>query len=911
MTGLHIDHSKEQPVSLEGFDMAIRNYETFVKDSSYFLRFDSIRLRENKILLSNFSINTDPYKDTRNIKVQQFVLSGLSWADLLFDRKIAAYQSTLIKPDIDFVQKKASRQKRDGPVAASLAGINNVMSLQKIKVEDGQIKIKTLNGTDLRLEKASVLVRTGHMTDSISAEQLQTETEFLLFAKGMMRTNNLLMYFDDVSFNGASRELQATKARVSNHQQTFSINVRGFLADSVYYDDKKEKIMAKGISWKSGNAEINSLPGKANNPARNSDLTLRNIKGENTLLNLNSAGGSLSLFLQSVSAGDFSRNEDLSITSLEANGKDLNWFSQTASVSATSFSVKDKAVSAFSGVNFKNIKGEDTLTVKTTEISVIPDVNSFIKYKPDLKNLKLIEPRIGVSSGARPKKPETKSLPDLNLDGIELIRPVFRFENKSTKGLKNFLWNGVENTMTIKNLKSEKTGNRIFADTVVSDLTNFHFTDAAGKPFNSGNGKLSFTLSDFSFSPGLHPEWNIKLNLLEGKNFIKETAGKNPATILMENGRLRNMVLGSEINGSLPSILEKNNELIIDKLTTRIDDAKNKWRIYNLRYSKPGQEVSLDSFSFQPQASRDEFVNASPFQTDYMTLKSANVTMKRFSIDQYLKDSTFRIHTLTFDSPYFTSYRDKRPPFNAGIIKPLAAKLIQKIPAKVSIDTILIRNGTAVYTELNDKTNDTGVVPVTRMEGDIFPVKNFNITPSDSLRIRLNFYLLDSAWIRLRTRESYLDTMSGFVITLRMRPGSMMFLNEILPPLASIKLQSGYLDTLSMRAVGMEYLSLGEMQMFYHNLKVQFLQNGSEEKKRFLSGLITFIANSFVIRKSNTKKEGVVYFPRIRDRSFINYYIKIAMSGIASSAGAKKNRKLLRKYKRQLKIRQLPPIDFD
>ncbi len=56
---------------------------------------------------------------------------------------------------------------------------------------------------------------------------------------------------------------------------------------------------------------------------------------------------------------------------------------------------------------------------------------------------------------------------------------------------------------------------------------------------------------------------------------------------------------------------------------------------------------------------------------------------------------------------------------------------------------------------------------------------------------------------------------------------------------------------------------------------------------------------------------GVVYFPRIRDRSFINYYIKIAMSGVASSVGAKKNKRLMKRYNKQLKIRQLPAIDFE
>jgi hypothetical protein len=100
------------------------------------------------------------------------------------------------------------------------------------------------------------------------------------------------------------------------------------------------------------------------------------------------------------------------------------------------------------------------------------------------------------------------------------------------------------------------------------------------------------------------------------------------------------------------------------------------------------------------------------------------------------------------------------------------------------------------------------------------------------------------------------------------------------------------------------------MRMYYHDLKVQFLKNGNEEKKKFLQGLMTFIANSFIIKNEN-KKEWCSLFPRLRDRSFINYYIKIAMSGVASSVGAKKNKRLMKKYNKQLKTRQLPPIDFD
>src|SRR5688500_10296822 len=132
MTGLTIDHSLPQPVSLQGFDMAIHNYENFVKDSSYFLRFDSIKLRENRILLSNFSINTEAYKDKCNIQVRQFILSELSWADLLFDRRIIARQALLIRPIIDYYPSATSKPRTRNPIVNSSEGINNFMSLDNL-----------------------------------------------------------------------------------------------------------------------------------------------------------------------------------------------------------------------------------------------------------------------------------------------------------------------------------------------------------------------------------------------------------------------------------------------------------------------------------------------------------------------------------------------------------------------------------------------------------------------------------------------------------------------------------------------------------------------------------------------------------------------------------------------------------
>ncbi|MGZ5190748.1 MAG: hypothetical protein ACXWCZ_06975, partial [Flavisolibacter sp.] len=106
-------------------------------------------------------------------------------------------------------------------------------------------------------------------------------------------------------------------------------------------------------------------------------------------------------------------------------------------------------------------------------------------------------------------------------------------------------------------------------------------------------------------------------------------------------------------------------------------------------------------------------------------------------------------------------------------------------------------------------------------------------------------------------------------------------------------------------------LAIGEMKMYYHNLKIKLVKDGEENKSSFLTNVASWIANTFVIKKNNNGRTGIVYFERIKDRSFFNYIVKMTFSGMATSIGVKKNRKYLKKYKKELKDRNLPPIDFE
>ena len=322
--------------------------------------------------------------------------------------------------------------------------------------------------------------------------------------------------------------------------------------------------------------------------------------------------------------------------------------------------------------------------------------------------------------------------------------------------------------------------------------------------------------------------------------------------------------------------------------------------------------LNLDSFQYYPTQSRDSVIKNSKYQTDYITFKSGPVKINEFSLDKYEKDSALVAKTIEFKDPYITVYRDKLPPFYSGNKRALPVGMIRKIPFPVSVRNLKLEDGTILYTEKHPKTRAEGTLSLNHLNLLLRNIKNQNITATDSLELKADTYLMDSALIHLTVNESYADSLNGFLMTMRMTPTTLSFLNPVLAPLSNVVITSGTIDSFQLRAVGKDDLAFGEMKMYYHNLHIKLIKDGDVNKTTFLTRVATTLLNTLLVHKDNNgKRTGVVYFERLKDRSFFNYIVKIAFSGMATSIGVKKNSKYMKQYKRQLKQQNLPPIEFN
>ena len=248
------------------------------------------------------------------------------------------------------------------------------------------------------------------------------------------------------------------------------------------------------------------------------------------------------------------------------------------------------------------------------------------------------------------------------------------------------------------------------------------------------------------------------------------------------------------------------------------------------------------------------------------------------------------------DKALFTDYRDKRKPQEPGVVRLLPTNLVKKLPVRILIDTLNLNKALVEYEEVNEKTGVSGKITVADLNARVTKIRNYNLSSRDSLQVNATGYIEHMLFTRLNVKESYADSLSGFVMAVQMDSTDLTVLNPVLKPLALAELKSGYLDSLRMFVVGDDEMAYGKINMNYHNLKVRISR--PDEKKTIFRGIISFFANS-LIKNKNDGKPGTVFFKRIRNRSAVNYLVKITLSGVSSSIGIKKSDRLARKNKPQ------------
>lgn len=895
LQGLQIKANDPKPLTVEKFVMAIRNYENFLRDSTYSIQFDSVLLYNNRISLSNFTYQElQNNKPVNTLRMPQFELQGLSWDELVFEQKLKAQTVTLYRPVIDYKIMKNKRYDTQD-IFQTLAGIGNFMQLENLNINDGKINLVFTNNARLKLENANMSVLGKQLVGSRKLQNIQRSVVGLYFKKGSFEMGDVTADLTDVNFTGGGQnnQLQAGNIHVKN-KHNLDINAQSVAINSMIINDNIQYTAISGISWSKAAIMLFSFPSKKEN---NVPLfTLKKIKAANTNITANEGDKKISLFLQNLDVDELSTSADQKpyIAGLVAKGNDLTIDNGSTHFNIKAIHLADHQLSSFENISYSNI-GYDSLNINIPKLEIIPDINAIINGKINADELRVFNPAIDLhlikNGGAQNKWPEAK------IGKLSISNPIVQFSRTNDNGISKLNWKSDGNVFELTDLVIKNdSSTSVSAEKLQLTLQNFLYTNTKGKTFDAGKGELTVELNKLELRAHEGSEWDWKgiVSNLDAKKFIIDSLGKKAGKLSIESAKLNNLSVSSTTLLNPGALIRQNTTFRLRDVTGSYQNAVEQFHWYNTAYDKNTRLFSADSFSYKPVADRDSYIAKAPYQTDYIIAKTGAIDIGPFNIDTYIKDTVLEMGVVNITDGFMTDYRDQRRPREPGVIRSLPVNLLKKIPVHLLVDTVKLINAHIEYEEVNKKTNAAGKIAVAKLNGHVAHLRNYDFEKTDSLHINATAFLEDKLYTKLALKESYTDSLGGFLMNVQMGPADLTILNPLLKSLASAELRSGQLDSMAMFVTGREAFAIGEMKMVYHDFKINVINNNTDRKRRLLS----FFVNS-LIKNKNTDRKGTVFFNRLKDRSAINYLVKITLSGVSSSIGIKKSDKLAKKNKQR------------
>jgi len=266
------------------------------------------------------------------------------------------------------------------------------------------------------------------------------------------------------------------------------------------------------------------------------------------------------------------------------------------------------------------------------------------------------------------------------------------------------------------------------------------------------------------------------------------------------------------------------------------------------------------------------------------------------------------VQYLSTDRLNFLTEKDKTHGPDTVSYRPLLANSFKRIPIDFSLDTMQLTNGYVKHTVLPERSKRQATIYFAGINGFLYNVKNVDYRPDDTLRFRLRSQLMGRGDLLIGFKQSYTDSLQAFSMRARMGRMDLTELNQLLVPLVSVKIDRGVADSMLLMVGANDYVAYGSMDLRYRNLRLSLLKKG--EKKYFLSSFFNLIING-VVHSSDNSKFNILYQERLRNKGVYNYWSKIAISGLLSNLGVKRDKKQIKKYNKAIKQRGFPAVSSD
>lgn len=217
---------------------------------------------------------------------------------------------------------------------------------------------------------------------------------------------------------------------------------------------------------------------------------------------------------------------------------------------------------------------------------------------------------------------------------------------------------------------------------------------------------------------------------------------------------------------------------------------------------------------------------------------------------------------------------------------------LKRMPIQTTIDTLQLRHVNVAYTEYNPIAQERGTVHIDELNGNILNLTNdpVSLAKQSHAIADLNAFMIKAAQLHIRIDFDLLSKNAAFTFKGNIGKMDMVKLNPLSKALGLVEIEKGQIQKIDFSASANAQGSAGTMHLYYTGLKIKLLKEGEDGQPAKKKGLLSFLANTLIIKDANPSKgqplrTAKISYQRPPGASFFNLLWKSVFIGMRETVG--------------------------
>lgn len=314
-------------------------------------------------------------------------------------------------------------------------------------------------------------------------------------------------------------------------------------------------------------------------------------------------------------------------------------------------------------------------------------------------------------------------------------------------------------------------------------------------------------------------------------------------------------------------------------------------------YHSHDSTLIVKNFKFEPLISRTAYHQRLGKAKDLIKLEFKTLRFEKLDPNAFIENNILSARFLKIDSGNLDVSNDLRYPriMTSKIGKAPHQKLM-KVNQRIHIDSIAVNAVDISYAEISGKYHKEGKITFNKATGMLYNVTNDTgqLTKDKWMRADLTALLMNTGKLHAVFGFDMLSNKGDFTCRGSLGPMKGKVLNRILTPLLNAEVASANIKGVKFDLKGTDYRNWGSFNFDYDDLKINLLGTESDGERN-KKGLISFVANQFLVHSSNPDSKGKYLIARINykrppEYSYFKALWKSLLEGIKYSVGIDKER---------------------